>query len=113
MLTTRTRRNPHQVGLFLLKMTTKVTKRGKDHNPGVKVPLATAVSFLHLSQIAAQMLDMHLPFASGTQVWFAQPDALGRSLGLTVKEVRSTIFFDPCYLLSRQRIIIYSSGVAT
>lgn len=51
------------------------------------------ISFLPLSHIAAQMLDMHLPMYTGAQVWFAQPDALKGSLGTTLKKVRPTIFF--------------------
>ena len=51
------------------------------------------ISYLPLSHIAAQMLDMHCPMATGVQVWFAQPDALRGSLGATLKDVRPTIFF--------------------
>jgi len=51
------------------------------------------ISFLPLSHIAAQALDMHCAMASGAQVWFAQPDALKGSLGATLKEVRPTVFF--------------------
>jgi len=51
------------------------------------------ISYLPLSHIAAQMLDMHCPMATGVQIWFAQADALRGSLGATLKEVRPTIFF--------------------
>ena len=51
------------------------------------------ISYLPLSHIAAQMLDMHCPMQRGVQVWFAQPDALRGSLGATLKDVRPTIFF--------------------
>lgn len=51
------------------------------------------ISYLPLSHIAAQMLDMYCPLLSGTQCWFAQPDALRGSLGTTLKEVRPTVFF--------------------
>ena len=34
------------------------------------------VSYLPLSHIAAQLLDMYLPIAIGATVYFAQPDAL-------------------------------------
>ncbi|OQS07070.1 long-chain-fatty-acid-CoA ligase [Thraustotheca clavata] len=51
------------------------------------------VSYLPLSHVAAQLLDIHLPIASGVQIYFAQPDALKGSLGATLKEVRPTIFF--------------------
>eukprot|EP01083_Nonionella_stella_P038273 104150_1 len=51
------------------------------------------ISYLPLSHIAAQMLDMHCPMQRGVQIWFAQPDALRGSLGATLKDVRPTIFF--------------------
>jgi len=51
------------------------------------------ISYLPLSHIAAQMLDLHQPLETGCQVYFAQPDALKGSLGNTLKEVRPTIFF--------------------
>jgi len=59
-------------------------------------PLTTAdhmISYLPLSHIAAQMLDMHCPMFTGVQIWFAQPDALRGSLGATLKQVRPTVFF--------------------
>jgi long-chain-fatty-acid--CoA ligase ACSBG len=39
------------------------------------------------------MLDLHCPVATGSQVWFAQPDALRGSLVQTLKDVRPTVFF--------------------
>jgi len=47
---------------------------------------------LPLSHVAAQMIDIHGPLASGVTVWFAQPDALKGSLGGTLKEIRPTAF---------------------
>lgn len=51
------------------------------------------ISYLPLSHIAAQMLDMHCAMITGCQIWFAQPDALRGSLGMTLKDVRPTVFF--------------------
>ena len=51
------------------------------------------ISYLPLSHIAAQMLDMHCAMLTGIQIWFAQPDALRGSLGATLKEVRPSVFF--------------------
>eukprot|EP01118_Nematostelium_gracile_P005033 TRINITY_DN1602_c0_g1_i1.p1 TRINITY_DN1602_c0_g1~~TRINITY_DN1602_c0_g1_i1.p1 ORF type:complete len:652 (+),score=230.05 TRINITY_DN1602_c0_g1_i1:66-2021(+) len=50
------------------------------------------ISYLPLSHIAAQMLDIHGPLASGVSIWFAQPDALKGSLANTLKEIRPTGF---------------------
>ena len=50
------------------------------------------VSYLPLNHIAAQILDLHIGIATGIQAWFAQPDALRGSLGVTLKEVRPTVF---------------------
>ncbi|CAM9434747.1 unnamed protein product [Discosporangium mesarthrocarpum] len=51
------------------------------------------VSYLPLSHIAAQILDVHGPMLLQSQVFFAQPDALKGSLVKTLREVRPTIFF--------------------
>ena len=56
-------------------------------------PTDVMISYLPLSHIAAQMLDLHIPMYTGTQIYFAQPDALKGSLGQTLKEVRPTTFF--------------------
>lgn len=50
------------------------------------------VSYLPLSHIAAQLLDMYIPIISGATVHFAQPDALKGSLKTTLQEVRPTVF---------------------
>ena len=50
------------------------------------------VSYLPLSHIAAQMLDIHSPIMTGATVHFARPDALKGSLGATLKHVRPTVF---------------------
>jgi long-chain-fatty-acid--CoA ligase ACSBG len=53
----------------------------------------TGCSYLPLSHIAAQILDLVGPMTCGAGVWFAQPDALKGSLVDTLKEVRPTLFF--------------------
>ncbi|XP_074834494.1 long-chain-fatty-acid--CoA ligase ACSBG2 isoform X2 [Carettochelys insculpta] len=50
------------------------------------------ISYLPLSHIAAQMIDIWLPILFGAQVFFAQPDALKGSLIDTLREVRPTAF---------------------
>mmetsp|Transcript_27792 Transcript_27792/g.32050 ORF Transcript_27792/g.32050 Transcript_27792/m.32050 type:complete len:481 (+) Transcript_27792:612-2054(+) len=51
------------------------------------------ISYLPLSHIAAQMLDIYAPIGCGMQIWFAKPDALRGSLVETLKQVRPTVFF--------------------
>ncbi|XP_064390607.1 long-chain-fatty-acid--CoA ligase ACSBG2-like isoform X3 [Halichondria panicea] len=50
------------------------------------------ISYLPLSHVAPQLLDVYLPIATAGTCWFAQPDALKGSLLNTMKEVRPTIF---------------------
>lgn len=51
------------------------------------------VSFLPLSHIAAQIIDLHAPMYLGGATYFAQPDALKGSLTNTLKDAKPTIFF--------------------
>ena len=51
------------------------------------------VSYLPLSHIAAQMIDIHYGLYSGTCTYFAQPDALKGSLADSLKDVRPSVFF--------------------
>ena len=51
------------------------------------------ISYLPLSHIAAQMVDIYGPMKVGAKTYFAQPDALKGSLFTTMKQVRPTIFF--------------------
>jgi len=51
------------------------------------------ISYLPLSHIAAQILDIHGPMYCGCQVFFARADALKGSLSTTLKFVRPTVFF--------------------
>ncbi|XP_066552041.1 long-chain-fatty-acid--CoA ligase ACSBG2 isoform X2 [Amia ocellicauda] len=50
------------------------------------------VSYLPLSHIAAQMIDIWLTMKFGGATYFAQPDALKGSLANTLREVRPTAF---------------------
>uniref|UniRef100_A0A8C9VQU2 Long-chain-fatty-acid--CoA ligase ACSBG2 n=1 Tax=Scleropages formosus TaxID=113540 RepID=A0A8C9VQU2_SCLFO len=50
------------------------------------------ISYLPLSHIAAQMIDIWLTMRVGGAAYFAQPDALKGSLGNTLREVRPTAF---------------------
>ncbi|XP_056319746.1 long-chain-fatty-acid--CoA ligase ACSBG2 isoform X1 [Danio aesculapii] len=50
------------------------------------------VSYLPLSHIAAQMIDIWLPMKVGGVAYFAQPDALKGSLANTLREIRPTAF---------------------
>jgi long-chain-fatty-acid--CoA ligase ACSBG len=51
------------------------------------------ISYLPLSHIAAQMIDIHAPMNIGCCTYFAQLDALKGSLKHTLTDVRPTIFF--------------------
>ncbi|XP_036377355.1 long-chain-fatty-acid--CoA ligase ACSBG2 [Megalops cyprinoides] len=50
------------------------------------------VSYLPLSHIAAQMIDIWLTMKVGGAAYFAQPDALKGSLANTLREIRPTAF---------------------
>lgn len=67
-------------------------------NPQLRRDQQSIVSYLPLSHVAAQILDLHLPmllsaYHGGCTTYFARPDALKGSLGETLKIVRPTIFF--------------------
>lgn len=51
------------------------------------------VSYLPLSHISAQLVDLHTPMCTGSCTYVAQPDALKGSLLATLLEVKPTIFF--------------------
>lgn len=51
------------------------------------------VSYLPLSHIAAQIIDIHAAINLGCSTYFAQPDALKGSLTITLRDVKPTFFF--------------------
>ena len=51
------------------------------------------VSYLPLSHIAAQLIDVYAALTLGGATYFAQPDALKGSLTVTMKDVKPTFFF--------------------
>ncbi|KAJ8278567.1 hypothetical protein GJAV_G00088990 [Gymnothorax javanicus] len=57
-----------------------------------EVSQEVVVSYLPLSHIAAQMIDIWLTMKVGGVSYFAQPDALKGSLANTLREVRPTAF---------------------
>ncbi|XP_034450662.1 long-chain-fatty-acid--CoA ligase ACSBG2-like [Hippoglossus hippoglossus] len=59
-----------------------------DSTYGVEV----LVSYLPLSHVAAQMMDMWITMAFAGTIYFADPDALKGSLGTTLKEAHPTYF---------------------
>lgn len=52
-----------------------------------------SVSFLPLSHVAAQLLDIHVPMHLGSEMYFAGPDALKGALVEILRDVRPTYFF--------------------
>jgi long-chain-fatty-acid--CoA ligase ACSBG len=55
--------------------------------------LDVIISYLPLSHIAAQMIDIYCLMKLGGCTYFAQPDALKGSLTKTLKDVQPTFFF--------------------
>ncbi|XP_063432642.1 long-chain-fatty-acid--CoA ligase ACSBG2-like isoform X2 [Mytilus trossulus] len=60
---------------------------------GLRYEEEVIVSYLPLSHVAAQMVDLTFPVSFGASVYFARPDALKGSLLGTLQEVRPTGFF--------------------
>ncbi|XP_033749841.1 long-chain-fatty-acid--CoA ligase ACSBG2-like isoform X2 [Pecten maximus] len=58
----------------------------------LRVGEEVVVSYLPLSHSAGMILDIHMPYYTGTTVYFAQPDALKGTLKNTLVECRPTIF---------------------
>ncbi len=56
------------------------------------------ISYLPLSHVAAQMMDIHAPLHTGLTIHFAQPDALKGSLAITLRVRRSHDFIGVCVI---------------
>ena len=50
------------------------------------------ISYLPLSHIASQLMDIYIPIVTSGTVWFADKNALKSSIGATINEVRPTVF---------------------
>ncbi|XP_014440424.1 long-chain-fatty-acid--CoA ligase ACSBG2 isoform X4 [Tupaia chinensis] len=70
----------------------------------------TVVSYLPLSHIAAQMMDIWIPIKIGGLTYFAQPDALKGTLVYTLQEVKPTVFFGVPRIWEKMQERIKESG---
>ncbi|XP_066109462.1 long-chain-fatty-acid--CoA ligase ACSBG2 [Saccopteryx bilineata] len=69
------------------------------------------VSYLPLSHIAAQMIDVWVPMKIGAFIYFAQPDAFKGTLVSTLKEVQPTVFLGVPRIWEKMQEKIIESGV--
>ncbi|XP_033749822.1 long-chain-fatty-acid--CoA ligase ACSBG2-like [Pecten maximus] len=89
--TSGTTGNPKGVMLSHDNITWICRQHGRNVN--YKFGVEVAVSYLPLSHIAGQLMDIHIPIAFGGSIYFAQPDALKGTLKNTLQEARPTAFF--------------------
>nr|XP_023500330.1 long-chain-fatty-acid--CoA ligase ACSBG2 isoform X3 [Equus caballus] len=68
------------------------------------------VSYLPLSHIAAQMMDIWIPMKVGAVTYFAQPDALKGTLVSTLQEVKPTTFLGVPRVWEKMQDKIKESG---
>ncbi len=77
------------------------------------LPSDRVISYLPLSHIAAQILDVVSPMLVGLTVTFARPDALKGTLPQTLAAVRPTIFFGVPRVWEKIMAKIKAAGAAT
>ncbi|XP_077634109.1 long-chain-fatty-acid--CoA ligase ACSBG2-like isoform X4 [Crocuta crocuta] len=68
------------------------------------------VSYLPLSHIAAQMMDVWIPMKIGAYTYFAQPDALKGTLINTLQEVKPTAFLGVPRIWEKMQETIKETG---
>ncbi|XP_072353272.1 long-chain-fatty-acid--CoA ligase ACSBG2-like isoform X2 [Scyliorhinus torazame] len=78
-----------QPNIYMLTWTANTAGKMVDIKPAAREKV---VSFLPMSHIAAQMMDIWIPMKFGAATYFAEPDALKGSLVNTLREVRPTAF---------------------
>lgn len=88
--TSGTTGNPKGVMLSHDNMTW--TARATINYVGLQMQSEIVVSYLPLSHVAAQVVDILGMMSAAGTVYFAQPDALKGSLGVTLREARPTVF---------------------
>lgn len=74
-----------------------------DDHTRLKFGQESFISYLPLSHIAAQSIDIYCCIYIGGCTYFAQPDALKGSLATTMQEVRPTFFFGVPRVLGNER----------
>mmetsp|Transcript_3967 Transcript_3967/g.5174 ORF Transcript_3967/g.5174 Transcript_3967/m.5174 type:complete len:707 (-) Transcript_3967:26-2146(-) len=89
-----------------------------EYFPGMRPGPHEFLSYLPLSHVAAQMLDIHAPIMFGYAgikacLTFARPDALKGSLGDTLKQVRPTGFFGVPRVWEKIQEKIMAAGAST
>lgn len=75
-----------------ITFTAYMTNKGVSSRVPLKFGDVSMVSYLPLSHIAAQMLDIYVVSTFGGTLYFAEPDALKGTLVTTLKEVRPHVF---------------------
>eukprot|EP00033_Pygsuia_biforma_P002504 GCRY01002774.1.p1 GENE.GCRY01002774.1~~GCRY01002774.1.p1 ORF type:complete len:654 (+),score=167.21 GCRY01002774.1:167-2128(+) len=71
------------------------------------------VSFLPLSHVAGQVLDIFMPMVTGCKVVFASPDALKGSLVVTLREARPTLMLAVPRVWEKMMFSLKEAGAQT